>query len=204
MSRQGRAAVAGDDEGDIGEDFFDSANRNRRTNVEQASAVSVTASERGPLRVERLSTEQEQNRTTPSRHASTNHVYEVASTSPRSTPAGRPKQKTKLRAWAPTSPSASAQDAKHSAAQDYGDRGRDLNSYTFLLQQRMGSPSTSGYSRSPSRVGSQPRVEVFTSTLHTVFMAFANRTTLTMGKTGFRRFGIECPGLIRPLSRSRK
>ena len=102
------------------------------------------------------------------------------------------------------STSASAQDAKHSAAQDYGDRGRDLNSYTFLLQQRMGSPSTSGCSRSPSRVGSQPRVEVFTSTLHTVFMAFANRTTLTMGKTGFRRFGIECPGLIRPLSRSRK
>ena len=73
------------------------------------------------------------------------------------------------------------------------------------LQQRMGSAPPGHNSRKKSYSGRSsymPRVEVFTSTLHTVFMAFANRQTLTMGRTGFSRFGKECPGLIKPASES--
>jgi predicted DNA binding CopG/RHH family protein len=189
--------------------------------AEQASAETQTyrsddaaaGDDQGPLSVERLSTKNRRSRTTPVRYSGDRRVYEVASSSPRTSIPVRPKLNSPSRAWAPTSPSASAQDAKHSAALEYGDRGRDASSYTFLLQKKMGSLPASrregggGGERaflSSLRVGSPPQVEVFTSTLHTVFMAFANRTTLTLGKTGFRRFGIECPGLIKSSSRSRK
>ena len=40
-----------------------------------------------------------------------------------------------------------------------------------------------------------PAVDVFTSTLHTVFTYFANRRSHVMGKGGYRRFYLECPGL---------
>ena len=44
-----------------------------------------------------------------------------------------------------------------------------------------------------------PAVDVFTSTLHTVFVFFANRKTHQMGKGGFRNFYLECPGLMNGL-----
>ena len=52
---------------------------------------------------------------------------------------------------------------------------------------------------SPGRTREIPAVDVFTSTLHTVFVYFAKKRTHQMGKAGFRNFYRQCPGLMTKL-----
>ena len=71
---------------------------------------------------------------------------------------------------------------------------------TRQLSSSIGNTSSSSSGRkssSPRRTA--PAVDVFTSTLHTVFVYFSNRRTHQMGKAGFRKFYRECPGLMNGL-----
>ena len=67
----------------------------------------------------------------------------------------------------------------------------------FSKREKQTRKSSGGIDSSSLRQA--PAVDVFTSTLHTVFVFFANRKTQQMGKGGFRNFYLECPGLMNGL-----